>query len=604
MATDRCSYLLSLRRKISGHTRLGSSYIEDIACVSPDILADMVNCPTGIKSDDWLDVRVSLGLFVSQLRGTDLHYHNIIGNNKDALMHVLGMAPMAFGAMMLTAGVLKFRKARGGDDDDKILSINKGHWESIMADAKIDDSGKMTTYGSDKTIVVSIGTMNPTRSENANKNRHRWNDIMTADDQFSSTPPIPPPRRNSFNLRVKFQQAVAPHIMGGYELLHWQANRSILEQGKKFAVAIGSDEACVHYNDDDDDANDEESSTMIDAAVLEDDDDDEDYVPAEDEHIDSVLDDEAEREFLQHYEEEHRITDEKEGPIEFHLLKRFGIDPNNEKKGDRDELKKILGEIWRANSLFAKNERKKKPTSISFSHHKTSWKGKLVLVPKVDYTNPAAGNKLFQRKTKDLGNIEEILLHVAGGKEEDKTHAARSMGIYLWRRYEKEMCEAADERGLTGVVKERFSAEKTAALIQDMGINFGQSRILGRYLKDHFEYSVLAPEPEVYSLGLGYVEPKWGEYEYKKNGRVLEVCHYWVRDVKEVVLKVTEHQFSGRGKEWKKVVRVGIVVGGDHGQGAFRVVLHIRQERKEATHYCYCQSSPCRMQERRQRNSS
>ena len=75
VAIDRCSYLLTLRRKISGHTRLGSSYIEDTACVSPDILADMVKCPKGIKSDDWLDVRVSLGLFVSQLRGTDLHYH-------------------------------------------------------------------------------------------------------------------------------------------------------------------------------------------------------------------------------------------------------------------------------------------------------------------------------------------------------------------------------------------------------------------------------------------------------------------------------------------------------------------------------------------------
>ena len=273
VAIDRCSYLLTATIKISGHTRLGSSYIEDTACVSPDILANMIRCPNGIKSEDWNEVRTSVGLFVGQLQGTDLHYHNIIGNNKDALMHVFDMGPMAFGAMMLTAGVLKFRKARGGGDDDKILSINKGHWESIMADAKITDTGKITTYGTDKAIIVSIGTINPTRSENANKNRHRWNDIMTAEDQFSSTPPIPPPRRNSYHFRAKFQQAVAPHIMGGYELLHWQVNRAILEQGTKFAIAIGSDEACARYNDD---ANDEESSAMNDAAGLEDDSDDED----------------------------------------------------------------------------------------------------------------------------------------------------------------------------------------------------------------------------------------------------------------------------------------------------------------------------------------
>ena len=254
MAIDRFSYLLSLRRKISADTHLGSWYIVGAICVSAEILAVMVKCPDGIKPDDWAEVRTAVGLFVRQLRGTDLHYHNIIGNNKDALMHVFGMGPMTFGAMMITAGVVKFRKARGGGDDDKILSINKGHWESIMADAKIDDTGRITTYGSDRTIVVSIGTMNPVKAERANKSRFRWNDIMTVEQQFSSTPPIPPPRRNSFKLRVKFQQAVAPHIMGGYDLLQWESNREILEQGEKFARAIGSDEA--RYNDDANDAND------------------------------------------------------------------------------------------------------------------------------------------------------------------------------------------------------------------------------------------------------------------------------------------------------------------------------------------------------------
>ena len=407
----------------------------------------MFKCPDGIKPDDWAEVRTAVGLFVRQLRGTDLHYHNIIGNNKDALMHVFGMGPMTFGAMMLTAGVVKFRKARNGGNDDKILSINKGHWESIMADAKIDDTGRITTYGGDRTIVVSIGTMNPVKAERANKSRFRKNDIMTVEQQFSSKPPIPPPRRNSFKLRVKFQQAVAPHIMGGYDLLQWESNREILEQGKRFATAIGSDEA--RYNDDNDDANDDATSTMKDAAALEDDNDDDDYDPADDEHIDSLIDEEAEKEFLEQYEQEHGVMDEKEEPIvEFFFLKRIGIDPNNMKEGDEEKLKKIGGELWRANSmLFAKKKgKKKKPTSISFSHHNTSWKGELVLVPKVDYTNPAAGDKLFQRKTRDLGHIEEFLKQVAGGKEEDKSHAARSLGTYLWRRHEKEMCEAAKTR--------------------------------------------------------------------------------------------------------------------------------------------------------------
>jgi hypothetical protein len=61
----------------------------------------------GIKPDDCAEVRLAIGLFVRQLRGTNLHYHNPNGNNKDGLIHVFGLGPLAYGAMMLTAGVFK-----------------------------------------------------------------------------------------------------------------------------------------------------------------------------------------------------------------------------------------------------------------------------------------------------------------------------------------------------------------------------------------------------------------------------------------------------------------------------------------------------------------
>ena len=128
-------------------------HIEDTSCASAHILPRVMNCPEGIKPDDWLAVRAAIGLLVRQLRGTNLHYHNVRGNNKDGLMHVFGLGPMAYGAMMLTAGVLKIRQAPGGNKDDTLLSINKGSWESIMAEDLITDSGKMTKYGRDRTHV-------------------------------------------------------------------------------------------------------------------------------------------------------------------------------------------------------------------------------------------------------------------------------------------------------------------------------------------------------------------------------------------------------------------------------------------------------------------
>jgi hypothetical protein len=93
-----------------------------------------------IKPEDCAEVRIAIGLFVRQLLGTNLHYHNAMGNNKDGLMHVFGMAPIAYGAMMLTAGVFKLRKARGGANDEKCLSFNRDVWESIIASVPVEEN--------------------------------------------------------------------------------------------------------------------------------------------------------------------------------------------------------------------------------------------------------------------------------------------------------------------------------------------------------------------------------------------------------------------------------------------------------------------------------
>lgn len=538
-----------------------------------DKLTMGLKIPNGIKKEDALFVRAAIGEFVSRCEETTLGYHNFLGNNKHGLMHVFGCTPLMYAAVMLTAGVFRF----WGKEDSRKIIVKEAEWSSIMNEKEIARTGQFSTYGRARTPIVSIGTINPRVADSAIENRFKWDDMLTAKLQFSE-PPIPPPRRAIVKHREAFKNAISPHVLGGYELISFEINSKALEDGKVFAREIGSDEPCACDNDDDD--------TVETAATggLEDDSDDEDFDPAEDGDDGCLLDDDIERNFMLYFEREDDDDDGETAaagatasnePVKFPLLGRLGINPNNEDDGDRDTMERLMGEIWRANSLSRNKQGKKKPTSIEFRHHISGKRGQLFLVPQVDYgIDVVAANKRLQKKTKDTGAFDELVLHVAKGKKEHTRDAARSMCEYFWRRYKNEQYEAAKEKDQV-LLKERFDTIKTAALFEDMHINLPQMRILQRYLRDHFGYPVLASEPEVYSLGLGYVEPEWGNYEYTQPNKLVEDCPYWIRNIKDVILKVTERRFKGSPRLWEKIVRIGVVVGGDHGQGAFRIVIKI-----------------------------
>ena len=220
--------------------------------------------PKGIKKEDWIVVRAAIGDFVFRCEDSTLGYHNFLGNNKHGLMHVFGCTPMMCAAVMLTAGVFRL----WGKDDRRKINVKDAEWKSIMSSKHITSSGQFSTYGDSRAPIVSIGTINPRVAEcSANANRHRLDDLLSAKLQFGE-PPIPPPRRAISKFRETFKEAVSSHIIGGYELISFEINSKVLEEGKAFARDIQSDEPCAHDDGDDD--------TVITIVTIDDDDDSDD----------------------------------------------------------------------------------------------------------------------------------------------------------------------------------------------------------------------------------------------------------------------------------------------------------------------------------------
>ena len=70
--------------------------------------------------------------------------------------------------------------------------------------------------------------------------------------------------------------------------------------------------------------------------------------------------------------------------------------------------------------------------------------------------------------------------------------------------------------------------------------------------------------------------PKFGEYKYYHEiGSKPEHILFWIRDIVAVFKKDTQLLIEFGGMNLSNINRIDIVVGGDHGQGAFLFPIKI-----------------------------
>ena len=342
--------------------------------------------------------------------------------------------------------------------------------------------------------------------------------------------------------------------------------------------------------DNDDDVGTVGTLTTTEAGEIseDDDDEDEDYVPCYEDEADIAREDATHEACMQQCFEKNRqkhgdgepemgaVDDaEDDDAPHFHFLKKAGIEA-----ADSGKIRAVLAECWRALSInISDGNNKKKPRTTEFIHHNTSTKGTLLLVPETKYDDPIAGDNRFQRRTKDEGTIEALLVAATGGKAEHVEHAARSYASYFARRRHKDaFYDAAAERNMT-IVAKPMSKYETAAMVEDTNMNLTTLRIVSRYVKEHLGGRVFATEKEMEELGQGFAPAVFGRYEHKATGKAVETIDHWHKPVDEAIRHDAEqfflHAENGSGREWNDLKKIGIVAGADHGKGAFRVALQV-----------------------------
>ena len=85
------------------------------------------------------------------------------------------------------------------------------------------------------------------------------------------------------------------------------------------------------------------------------------------------------------------------------------------------------------------------------------------------------------------------------------------------------------------------------------------------------------PENIMKNLSGDMIVPKFGEYKYinmEKESKP-DLILFWVRDTVAVFKKETQMLIDSGEIDILEIKRIDIVVGGDHGQGAFRFPMKI-----------------------------
>ena len=140
-----------------------------------------------------------------------------------------------------------------------------------------------------------------------------------------------------------------------------------------------------------------------------------------------------------------------------------------------------------------------------------------------------------------------------------------------------------------------MSAVDTASMMSGVGLNISQLRILLRILRDKLGAKIFEPENIMKSLSGDMILPKFGEYKYYNEiGSKPEHILFWIRDTVTVFKKETQLLIES---DIDIIDIIGIVIGGNHGQRAFRFPMKIlyimnnekRHESIQPKGYILCQ---------------
>ena len=116
-----------------------------------------------------------------------------------------------------------------------------------------------------------------------------------------------------------------------------------------------------------------------------------------------------------------------------------------------------------------------------------------------------------------------------------------------------------------------MSTIESASMMNNIGINISSLSILLRILQHKIGAKLFVSESKMTNLCDVMNVPQFGEYKYTHElGSKPELIVYWVRDSSVMFNKEINLFINSNQLKFNEISRIDMIVGGDHGQGAFR----------------------------------
>ena len=271
------------------------------------------------------------------------------------------------------------------------------------------------------------------------------------------------------------------------------------------------------------------------------------------------------------------------------LLQSLGLPVELSTIKDKKTIRRLLSEIV---SLHTSNEQE-----LTYLHPRNNSRGTLINIPH------ALTQNSFNNQIQKNDWIKHILLLITNNKttETRPEEAATWICKYFFRNFESTFAQVAKKKGWIKIKK--LSAVQAAAMWSEANVPANSAEIILRHIRHAFGYPVVVPRSHISAIGkiTKSVTPVFGKYDHhnKEAGvrdsikKKAELVNYWTADLCKMIqsdyerlIKSDLHKRKGNRLGRKKYHKFGypsplvdssettvdVVVGGDHGTGAFRLL--------------------------------
>ena len=261
-------------------------------------------------------------------------------------------------------------------------------------------------------------------------------------------------------------------------------------------------------------------------------------------------------------------------PVQFPLLRMFGIDDLNlSKEEDNTKFKRLMGEM-----VAMQQQHNEKKSTVEFIQPQQSTQVKAVMI------RQHKNEKAFKRYHYDKPYLDDVV----SALDNDKKVGARRLADHLVQNHQDEFVAAANESGVAvcGVL----NAVEGASMMTEALMVDAQWNTVMRHLRCKFPGSkITVPLQQIKAkMHEDYTEPVVDTFKYSPDGKEEEKITSEYQDIKiEFKKVVTKLLRANKIKDHSRVKNIRLVVGGDHGQGAFRlgfkVIMYVDGIKKALT---------------------